>query len=75
MLKKEKAGWEIIPLGDPGMIDFDISLLHLNAKKLSIQAVDRNSESLKLPPVNFNSDAVKFRPQAKVYKYKVKILK
>ena len=75
MLKKEKAGWEIIPLGDPGMIDFDISLLHLNVKKISIQAVDRNSESLKLPPVNFNSDAVKFRPQAKAYKYKVRILK
>lgn len=71
MLKKEKTGWEIIPLGDVGLIDFDKDLLQLSIKKLKIQAVDRDGNKLDVEPINFNTKIIKLQHLSDVYKYKI----
>ena len=71
ILKKEKFGWEIIPLEDETTIDFDRSLLQLSGKNLSIQAVDRDGYTLDNEPFIFNLEKVNFKHSNEVYKYKI----
>lgn len=71
MLKKEKFGWEIIPLKDLEEVDFNLSLLGFSNLGVDIECVDQHGniiESInKVPIIN----KVQFKHQAKVYKYKI----
>ena len=71
LIKREKFGWEIIPLGDVTTFDFDRSLLNLSAKNITIQAVDRAGLTLDIESILFKDDAIKFEHNTTVYKYKI----
>ena len=71
MLKKEKTGWEIIPLGEVGLIDFDKDLLQLSAKNIKVQAVDKSGKVLAIKSMIFSGEIIDFQPDSKVYKYRV----
>ena len=42
MLKKEKFGWEIIPLKDLEEVDFNLSLIGFSELGVDIEAIDKN---------------------------------
>ena len=71
MLKKEKTGWEIIPLGEVGLIDFDKDLLQLSVKNIKVQAVDKSGKVLTIKSMIFNGENINFKPDNKAYKYVV----
>ena len=71
MLKREKFGWEIIPLRASTRIDFDSRLLNLSAENLMVQAVDRDGYTLEVEPHIFRGEQIMFQSEESVYKYKI----
>ena len=47
MLKKEKFGWEIIPLKDLEEVDFNLSLIGFSELGVDIEAIDKNGNIMK----------------------------
>jgi len=69
MLKKERTGWEIIPLGNVELIDFDSDLLQLFKRKLEIRAFDEQGNLMK--SVVTDKGKITFKPKKNAYKYKI----
>ncbi len=70
MLKKEKFGWQIIPLEGDIDFDFDLSLLNLGSQKVKIVVLDEKDKTLNELPEQF-SKRVKFAHDKANYKYAI----
>lgn len=71
MLKKEKFGWEIIPVADVELFDFDLSLLGLSDFGVDIEAVDKDGNIISRITEEPVSDRVKFTYDPSHYKFKI----
>lgn len=71
LLKKEKFGWEIIPLKDLEEADFDLSLLGLSAQGVDIEAVDKDGNILTVINQEPMTDRVHFEHKPSYYKYRI----
>ena len=71
MIKKEKFGWEIIPVENTKTIDFDLSLIGLQGLGVDIKAVDENKNTLRLINDKPMSGKVKFEHDPGIYKYQI----
>jgi len=69
MLKKERTGWEIIPLGNVELIDFDSDLLQLFKRKIEIRTFDEQGNFMK--SVVSDKGKITFKPKKNAYKYKI----
>lgn len=71
MLKKEKFGWEIIPLNDCEQIDFNLSLLNFSDLGVDIEAVDRDGNVIELINTEPLTHRIHFEHEAQYYKYRI----
>ncbi|MFA5814276.1 MAG: hypothetical protein WC865_01460 [Bacteroidales bacterium] len=71
MIKKEKFGWEIIPVENTKTIDFDLSLIGLKDLGVDIKAVDENGNTIKIINENPMSGKVYFEHNPDYYKYQI----
>lgn len=71
MLKKEKFGWEVIPVKDLETVDFDLSLIGLSEFGVDVEAVDKEGNVLALVTSEPVSDRVKFGHDSAFYKYRI----
>lgn len=69
MLKKEKFGWEIIPVENAITFDFDLSLIGLEGLGVDIMAVDENGDRIKIINDIPMSGKVLFKHNPDFYKY------
>jgi hypothetical protein len=70
MLKKEKFGWELIPLSETINFDFDLSLLGLDNVKVKIVLLDKGGKVVNELPFLCQSK-VTFSHQPGAYKYMI----
>ena len=71
MLKKEKFGWEIIPLKDLEEVDFNLSLLGFSNLGVDIEAVDKDGNIMQVINQDPLSNKIQFKHQHQYYKYKI----
>ncbi|MGN0230511.1 MAG: hypothetical protein ACI4BH_11965 [Muribaculaceae bacterium] len=71
MLKKEKFGWEIIPLKDCEEIDFNLSLLDFSDLGVDIEAVDRDGNVIEVINAEPMSHQIHFEHESQYYKYRI----
>jgi hypothetical protein len=69
MLKKEKFGWEIIPVGDLEIVDFSLSLPGFTGLCVDVQAIDRDGMMVNLVNEDPMKDRVCFRHDPQYFKY------
>ena len=71
MLKKEKFGWEIIPLNNLEVVDFDLSLLGLAEYGVDVEAVDKNGDVMEVINAEPFEGKVTFNHKGKYAKYRL----
>lgn len=71
MLKKEKFGWEIIPVENARIIDFDLALIGLAGLGVDIKAVDEDGHTIKIINDQPMKGKIYFEPDTAHYKYQV----
>ena len=71
MLKKEKFGWEIIPLKDLEEVDFNLSLIGFSELGVDIEAIDKNGNIITVINQVPLADQVHFEHKPQYYKYKI----
>lgn len=71
MLKKEKFGWEIIPVDSTEVIDFDLSLLNFDGFGIDIQGVDEHGNAMDVINETPVTGRVHFTHDSGYYKYRL----
>ena len=71
LLKREKFGWEIIPIEKVKKIDFNLSLLGLDSFGVDIQALDANGEIIKTITDEPVRDRITFEHKDEYFKYRI----
>lgn len=71
MLKKEKFGWEVIPVKETETVDFDLSLVGLSGFGVDVEAVDKEGNVLGLVTSEPCYDRVRFNHHPTNYKYRI----
>lgn len=70
ILKKEKFGWEIIPLADDSEIDIDMSLLSITGKNISFEQLDADGKRIGSVD-NTSGSRIILSPEKQVEKYRI----
>ncbi len=71
MFKREKFGWEIIPIENVENIDFNLSLLGFSDIGIDIEAVDKNGNILERINEEPLTGQIRFDHQKEYFKYRI----
>jgi len=71
MLKREKFGWEVIPVEKTEVFDFSLSLLGLSGLGVDIEALDKDGNSLGIVNKVPLYEKVHFNHNHNFYKYRI----
>jgi hypothetical protein len=71
MLKKEKFGWEIIPVENARIIDFNLDLIGLAGLGVDIKAVDEEGHTIRIINEKPMAGKIHFEHDPAHYKYQV----